>query len=136
MNDPADLPPDEKFDVWLAPLRAVECPLEVQRTNRQAIDEALMRSPRSPWWRRSVAIPIPVAIAASLALVVAAAVSLRPALAQTAGSSEPRQTAARADYTPENPGWHFTRSYIFSIESFAQDRHSLRPAVTEDRDES
>jgi hypothetical protein len=137
MNDPADLPPDEKFDEWLAPLRAVECPSDVRRANRQAIENALSRHTQPPWWRRSVAVPMPMAVAASLALVVTAVAALWPAFGKSLDTQRHAlHHSAQATSTEEVPRWRITQSYILSIESLAKTQEAFRPNVAEYRNDT
>jgi hypothetical protein len=136
MNDPADLPPDEKFDEWLAPLRAVECPSDVRRANRQAIDSALSRYTQPPWWRRSVTVPMPMAVAASLALLVTAVAALWQAFGKSTDVAVGRAPHfAQAASKQELPGWSITQSYILSIETLARTQQPFRPDVTEYRND-
>ncbi len=136
MNDDSEHSDDDAIRSLLSPLRAVQPSDEVCLANRDAVRRELDRRASLPWWRRSVAVPMPVAIAASLALVVAAAVSLRPALGKAADSNEPPQHTERVDFNSETPGWRITQSYILSIESLAQFQNAFRPETTEDRNES
>ena len=73
MNEPHEPLSDELLDDLLAPLRAVTLPDEARTANREAVLRALARRAQPPWWRRTVAVPVPVAIAATVAFVVTAA---------------------------------------------------------------
>jgi hypothetical protein len=134
MNDANDPLSDEAIEDLLGPLRAATPPDEVRSANRDAIRRALERPARTAWWQRTVAVPMPLAIAASLALVVTAAASLWPAVSDS--NIPPRQQSSRVESAAESPGWRITRSYILSIESLAQFQKPLRPETTEDRNDS
>ena len=147
MNDPHEPLSDELLDDLLAPLRAVTLPDEASTANREAVHRALARRAQPPWWRRTVAVPVPVAIAATVALVVTAAALFWPSLApQRIAREEPRSTQAQfvgisaapdvgTDFAA-GPAWSVTRSYILSLESLAKERVFLPPDTTEKRDDS
>jgi hypothetical protein len=147
MNEPCKPLPDELLDDLLAPLRAVTLPDEVHSANREAVHRALARRAQPLWWRRTVAVPVPVAITATVALVVTVAASLWPSLGlQRIEREAPRPTQAQFVGTSEapdigtdyaaGPTWSVTRSYILSLESLAKERVSLPPDTTEKRDDS
>ena len=142
MNDPLEPLSDELIDDLLAPLRAAKPPHDVSSTNREAVQRALARRAEPPWWRRQVAVPVPIAIAATLALVVTAAASLWSSSGQRTiarESLQPLRAEAVETYDSSNdeldhaagPGWSVTRSYILSIESLAKMRCFFPPDVTE-----
>jgi hypothetical protein len=137
MNDANDPLSDEAIDDLLGPLRTANLPDELRSSNRDAVRRALERRARPPWWQRSIAVPVPLAIAASLALFVTAAAALWPTLGQAADKDTPvprRESVVESDTAI--PRWSVTRSYILSIESLAQFQNSFLPEATEDRNES
>jgi hypothetical protein len=75
-NNPSPAPNDDKqLEEMLAPLIRIEPPPEARIANRQAVSAALhsfhvLNEQRHlPWWRRSIAIPTP--LAAALVLLMA-----------------------------------------------------------------
>ena len=147
MNDPHESLPDELIDDMLAPLRAVILPDEVRSANREAVQRALARRAQPPWWRRTVAVPVPVAIAATVALIVTAAVTFWPSFGRQTVEREalrpPRTDVVEIDASASDdldratgPGWSVTRSYILSIESLAKVRESFPPDATEKRNDT
>jgi hypothetical protein len=77
MNDPSNPSPqpaeDSELEGLLSPLKGLEPPLESRVANRQAVAAALSsedrwaepiarQSSRQPWWRRTVAVPVPLAL--------------------------------------------------------------------------
>jgi len=136
MNDDHESLSDEAIDKLLAPLREGDCPEEVRRANRRAIEVACARRVSAPWWRRTVAVPIPLAVAASLAFFISAAAALWLAPSEATDSAAPLpQHHSIAESSAELPGWSIKQSYILSIETLAR-MQSLRPNVTEDRNDS
>ena len=67
---------EQSLDDLLAPLRAMQAPLATQIANRQTLANALhtlheqAASRHISWWRRSVSVPIPLAVAILLLAVV------------------------------------------------------------------
>jgi hypothetical protein len=133
MNDSDKSFPDEMLSDMLAPLRDASVPEDVRAANREAIARALARHTRAPWWRRSVAVPLPLAIAATVAIITASIALLLPAAATpTANNSADRQAQdqlalkgvmvefVQPDSMP--PRWSISRSYINSVESLATTR--------------
>jgi len=138
MNDPSERLPDESLDELLAQFRAVDLPKEMRTANREAVRRALARRDRTLWWRRSVAVPVPLVIAASLVLVVTAAASLWPILD---GSATRPDTAVLGrngvvEAGAESPGWSVTRSFILSIDSLSRMDDSFCPDLLEDRNDT
>ena len=93
MQEPLD---DAFFETSLAALRKLEPSLESRLQNRIALANELQRrcgapgTNRSPWWRRSISVPIPVA-AAAVVLLLAAIIWTR---------------ARSANSTPQNVALH------------------------------
>ena len=146
MNEPLEPVPDELLDELLAPLRAVMIPDETRITNRAAIRRALERRVLPPWWRRTMAIPIPVAIAATVAFAIATTASLWPMVAQRRAeqvvskpiqdrSIEPFSTAEFGDDGTSRSTWTISRSYIQSLGQ-GGDQDSLNREVKGKRNES
>lgn len=130
MNDPEESLPDEMLSDMLAPLRDVSVPEDVRAANRAAIARALARHTRAPWWRRTVAVPLPLAIAATVAIIAASIALVVPASVPQMVDSDPVSpienqlvtSGAMPSLTPrdpERPTWSVSRSYIQSIESLA-----------------
>jgi hypothetical protein len=85
MSDPKDFlaQPVEKdeLEALLSPLKGLEPPLDARLTNRRAVAAALNsedRQPeltlnqnsRQPWWRRTVAVPVPLALGLALLMML------------------------------------------------------------------
>jgi hypothetical protein len=137
MNDSNEPMSDEVIERLLAPLRDVACSKEVQQANRHAIEQARASRASAPWWRRTVAVPVPLAVAASLALVITAAASLWPAIARSLDAGTPHLPEANVtDVSTEIPRWSITRSYILSIESLAKVQDAARAYTMEERNDS
>lgn len=147
MNDPSESLPDELLEDLLAPLRAVNISDEVRAANRDAVRRALTRRERPPWWRRTVAVPVPVAIAATVMLAVTAAAlfwlvtapqkadrratgPMQDRFVETGSASKPGK-----DYVG-GPTWSVTRSYIQSLQSPDKLQVPLHLHPKEPRDES
>lgn len=58
---------EDELNDLLAPLRAVEPDEAIRRANRHAALNALRPT---PWWQRSVTVPLPVALATAAALLL------------------------------------------------------------------
>src|SRR5262245_44838464 len=82
MNDPNENFPDELLEDMLQPLRNAQPSAETRAANRSAVQLALAKQLRPAWWRRSIAVPVPVAIAASILLLLATVALARPSLLQ------------------------------------------------------
>ena len=81
MNDANDPLSDEAIEELLEPLRTAKLSrTDVRSANREAVRRALERPAQFAVVATTVTVPMPLAIAASLALMVTAAASLRPAL--------------------------------------------------------
>lgn len=147
MNDSDDFLPDELIDEALASLRSVTLPEEIHEANMAAVHRALTRRSEPRWWRRSVAVPVPVAMAASVAFVLTAGALLRPFSMPdefhqvTPG---PRQADLVVDDANSNfdeddqvdPTWSVTWSYIHSLDSIANSKVHWIPDTKEKRDDS
>jgi hypothetical protein len=151
MNDPPESLPDELFDL-LAPLRAVSVPDEARVANREAVRHALALRAWPPWWRRTVAVPVPIAVAATVMLAISMLAISSAALLWSAsarhradrtatGPMQDRfvETGAASkpgtDYAA-GPAWSVTRSYIQSLESLSKTRFSLERDAKEKKDDS
>jgi len=85
MNDSPDEMPKAESEALLeeaiSRLKRVEPPLETRIANRQAVAAALEslgtvnRQRELPWWQRSVAVPVPLAIAIGMLMAVLVAAS-------------------------------------------------------------
>lgn len=68
---------DAEFESLLRSLRALEPPLETRLLNRAAVSEALAQVQSSrvqrelPWWRRTIPVPVPLAIGLAAAVMAA-----------------------------------------------------------------
>lgn len=139
MNDPEEILPDELLDEQLAellaPFRDAAVPHEVRARNRAAVAQALARNAPAPWYRRTVAVPLPLAIAASVAIIAASIALLLPAAEPIATHNTDQLPQAQAVATnvkvefaePDStqPRWTVSRSYLSSIESLATTRVPL-----------
>lgn len=135
MTDPEEILPDDLLAEALSPLRETAVPHEVQRNNRAAVARALTRTTRAPWYRRTVAVPLPLAIAATLAIVAASIAFLipvtRPMADNKVESSKQDQVVSvgpklePVEQESAQPRWTVSRSYLSSIESLATTRVPL-----------
>ena len=148
MNDPNENLPDKLLEDLLQPLRNTQPSAETRAANRSAVRQALAAQLRPTWWRRTIAVPIPVAIAASILLLLATIALARPSLLHrdterplpqvTAQSTDlqhvtPETTTARAD--AYKPTWTFQRSFIRTLTSSAANGFPNSNAM-ENRDDS
>lgn len=147
MNDSDGLLPDELLDEALASLRSVTPPEELHEANLAAVHQALMHGIEPVWWRRSVEVPVPVAIAASVAFVLTTTALLRSgAMPEEIQQVSPGPKLAvlvvdDADsnfdvYDEAGPNWNVTWSYIHSLESFANSKVNRLPDTEEKQDDS
>jgi hypothetical protein len=145
MNENDESLPDEQIVDALAPLREVSAPEQVRAANRATIAQALARHTRRPWWQRTVAVPVPVAIAASLAIVSTTVALLLPSFGRQSSERSASQvtavpvaaTAAVSDSDDLSLGaWSMTRSYIQTIEWVPSGRVNLGFETKENRDDS
>ena len=128
MNDPHENLPDELLEDLLQPLRSVVPPTETQSANREAVRQALALHIRPAWWRRTIAVPVPLAIAASIALLLAAATLVRPSAVLNNGEQPSPLTAAQQanpatqetnliPHEKNRPAWTVQRSFIRTLTS-------------------
>jgi hypothetical protein len=82
---------DDELNKLFEPLRATAPNAEMRAANR---DAALVASPVTPWWRRTIEVPLPVALATAAGLVIA--VSWRTAASTPLAPSEPIPVVAPA----------------------------------------
>jgi hypothetical protein len=136
MNEPKDTLPEEVIDELLAPLRGIDCPDEVRRANHRAIELAFARRLRTPWWRRTVSVPLPLAIAASVMVMATILALLWPAEngSKVVDAHGPQRSATAVNQ--ERPVWSVSRSYILSIESLSRMENSFRPDSKDKRNDS
>jgi len=147
MNEPLDSLSDDVLNDVLTPLRGVTVPDETRLANRAAVRRALESTVQLPWWRRTVAVPVPVAAAAMVALVVTVTAILwpsrtQPSFAHTA--SEPTQgrfnergpAASSGEENMSSSKWSVTRSYIQSLVSLGRERDIFEVEIKEKRNES
>ncbi|HEX3601206.1 MAG TPA: hypothetical protein VHU84_13735 [Lacipirellulaceae bacterium] len=147
MNENDECLPEEVITDSLAPLREMSVPEEIGVANRAAIARALARHTRRPWWQRTVAVPVPVALAATLAIFAASIALVAPVL----NRREVERTAVRLTTNqivePEkmrdvgsgesvSSTWTVTRSYLQSIESLATPRVPVDFEIKENRNDS
>jgi hypothetical protein len=115
--------------------------------NREAVQQALEHRVQPHWWRRTVAVPLPFAVAAMLMMVFTVAALLWPGeRTQTVDRERTRPTqsaalegdpAERVDRGHQvRPTWSITRSYIQSLESLANVRAYSDSLTQEKWDES
>ena len=148
MNDPNENLPYELLEDLLQPLRDARPPVEAQAANRSAVRQALAKQLRPAWWRRTIAVPIPVAIAASILLLLATIALARPSLLQrdieerlpqvtaqslALQSATPETTTARDD--AYKPTWTIQRSFIRTLTSSTANGFP-NSNVMENRDDS
>ncbi len=147
MNEPDESLPDGLLHELLKPLREVTAPAAVQMSNRSAVQQALSKQTQQPWWRQSISVPIPLAIAATIAIVVTTVTSLRPSPAKPIAEIEsPRPDSApdaiaRPGANPVaddsiRPAWRVTQSYIRSLQALAGAHGFVEPNAKENRNDS
>lgn len=92
---------DDDLRDLLGPLRDAEPTAAMRRANRMAAEQAVVAPTQRPWWRRTVAVPLPAAAAVAAALVVTTglAVTPRPGGAPPNAASTAAPTALLADVT-------------------------------------
>jgi hypothetical protein len=147
MNESDEPLPDAELSELLEPLRGVSVPDAVRTANRNAIASTLARQRRPHWWQRSVAVPIPLAVAAGIALVATTIALLfqtsnwRMGGADVAPSNTQqvmsKDLASRiAEDRPTTAGWTITRSYIGTLQSLAMPQAPADFVTKENRDDS
>ena len=102
MNDSHDSPSephdDASLEEFLAPLKGLAPSLEARLRNRAAVADEVNRVPganrqrHSPWWSRSISVPLPLA-AALAALVVFAVLSSRFGIQPSGIAASPNRQA-------------------------------------------
>lgn len=100
-------------DAWrdtLRPLRSLSAPSDVEESLMTRI-----ATTRVPWWRRRIAVPVPMATAAVIALVVLGLAAIRPV-------GSPDEDHARADLTSEDArlGVDRDETHIVSVVGFGE----------------
>jgi hypothetical protein len=146
MNDPHENLPDELLEDLLQPYSNVVPPTETQSANREAVQQALSKQIRPVWWRQTIAVPIPLAIAASIAILAAAIAFVRPsAVPSSSEQLAPFSAAQRANpgmqetiLTPNEtttPAWTIQRSFIRTLTSSTATEFVVSSAL-ENRDDS
>jgi hypothetical protein len=126
MNNPDESLSDKTLGEALAPLRSVTVSEEIHESNLAAVHQALACQIQPQWWRRSVTVPLPLAIAATLVFVLTAGALFKPLIVPGRAHEEaPSQSQAelanndsaskvRKKYE-EAPVWSKTQSYIHSL---------------------
>jgi hypothetical protein len=146
MNDAEEDNADEVIRELLAPLRNVMIPAVVRDANRETIQRALSHRSRPAWWRRTVGVPLPLATAATVA-IVATTIAL---VFQIANQQAPDGVIAQSqrdrfsiNSTPTTVAdggavgsWTITRSYIQTLQSLATSQVPADFDTKENRDES
>ena len=128
MNDPHYNLTDELLEDLLQPLHSVVPPVETQSANREAVRQALAMHVQPAWWRRTIAVPVPLAIAASIVLLLAAVTFVRPSAGSSSGEQSLPLSAARqgnpatqetsiTPYETTTPAWTIQRSFIRTLTS-------------------
>jgi len=147
MNDSEDLLPEELIDEALASLRSATPPEDLHQANMAVVHQALACRAEPVWWRRSVSIPIPVALAASVVLVLTTTSLLKPwvilgEIQQAAPVSTQSELlvddfdSSMAEETESSPTWSVTRSYIHSLPSLVNSTNYKTSATEEKHDDS
>lgn len=147
MNDPDESLHDELLSDLLKPMRETAIPVNVQLTNRQAVNRALARDLHRPWWKRSVAVPVPIAIAATVAFAITTIASLRPLSVGLNLGHDTRQISSNpisenlsqtdtAEHASESPAWHVTQSYIRSVPTLTGSAVFVESYAKENRNDS
>jgi hypothetical protein len=145
MNEPHESLSDDMLDNALKPFRDVPIPDQTRVTNRAAVERALASRVQRPWWRKTVAVPLPVAIAATVALAVTGAVAFsqfraQPRVEQVVSQPimqqfiEQEPAADFGEKTTSRLGWSVTQSYIQSLISLGG-RDVFEPELKEKRNE-
>jgi hypothetical protein len=136
MNEPPEPLSDEILDNLLAAHRDIAIPHKTQQANRAALKRALARRARPPWWRQTVAVPIPVAIAAMVVLAVAVIgiwwrTPAQPGAPQTVSATLPdrliatESSAGSNDDRMSRSSWSVARSYLPTVISVGSGNHWL-----------
>lgn len=118
---------NQSLDDQFAPLRETLPPAWVQSANRSVLETADI--PTTPWWRRSVVVPVPIALATAASLLATTSATLWPNPSnQDAGGRQaitPNSIAATqssrevgVDVAKPSP-WSVSRTYLESLETIA-----------------
>jgi hypothetical protein len=147
MNEPHESLSDDVLDDLLTPLRGVAVPNETRVANRAAVQQALACRIQQPWWRQTVAVPVPVATAAMVALAVSVTAILWPSRTQPSVAhvvSQPIQDRVDERGPSDSSGeenvsssrWSVTRSYIHSLGLMGSGTDIFEVEIKEKRNES
>jgi len=147
MNEPPESLSDDVLNDLLTPLRGVAVPDETRSANRAAVQQALAGRIQLPWWRQTVAVPIPVATAAMVALAISVTAILwpsrtQPSVAQVASQpiqdrfNERGPSASSGEENMSSSSWSVTRSYIQSLGSLGSGRDIFEVEIREKQNES
>jgi hypothetical protein len=147
MNEPDEPLSDDALHELLKPFRDATAPATAQIANRLAVQQALSKHARRAWWRRSVTVPLPLAIAATIALVVTIAALLQPLSARQtavngrpASLSEPTTVATSKSNSdldsPHRAPWRITQSYVHSLPAPVGSGRIVEADVKENRNDS
>ncbi|TWT88606.1 hypothetical protein Mal64_20910 [Pseudobythopirellula maris] len=129
MNEPEEKRIDQSIEEALAPFCDASPPESVRSANRAAVRRALSPEPAAPWWRQSIAVPLPAAVAAATLLVAATASALWPRGVETLADPDTAPaTLARQPLGGGDPSgqwdWTVSHHYIDSIETLALERNA------------
>jgi hypothetical protein len=126
---------DADLESLLSPLQRIEPPAAAREEFRAAVAAELdggVAPQRGPWWRRTIAVPVPVALGAAVMLLASAAwsVSHRPTVDHPALDSQPvvrpagpeiallaRAEPAATSPVPPSPEleYHVTETYLCGV---------------------
>jgi hypothetical protein len=146
MTDQDDPLSDEHLERLLQPLRNMDVPPEAQAANRAAIAQLLAARIRTRWWKRTIAVPVPLAVAASIILLLATVtlvrhspightVDQRSSLTATQQPNGSRLDTNVASSEPIARAWSIQRSFIRALTSSATSESVAHNAL-ENRDDS
>ena len=148
MNENDDALPEEVIEDALASFRAANVPAEVEQTNRAAIRRALLRRSWRPWWQRTVAVPVPLVIAAMVTILAMTVWLLHPAPGRESANRNllppkpdlvmaPEASEIDRDIDNSVPeAWSISRSYIRTIQSSPSGRVTSEFDKKENRNDS
>lgn len=122
---------DDELNELLGPLRAQEPTGEMRAANRGV---ALGVVPVTPWWRRTVEVPLPVALATAAGLVIAVTMAARSAAVKSDVSDTHKVVATEASSIPKktrdnSTGWSVSQSYVGFLESRGSSPHASFPTA-------
>ena len=147
MSDSDDHLHDESIDEAIAFLRSVTPPKELHNDNIAAVHRALAHRFRQRWWGKTVAVPVPAAIAATVVFALTATLSVKPFVVPSTGQKVvPEGPQAETVVHHEDSGfgvdngagptWSITQSYIHSLESLNSSKFNWNSEIEEIRDDS